>query len=233
MGQDPSFWDWFRYGCLTNIFFWWIVLIALVTVGYPFVRLFRTWQARRRFIRGQGAQLRNPQNAEARFQLADIFARGGRWRRALEYAREAVRVAGENPLYEGQVPYHFLLLLGEALCRTRRYDEARDTYERALRAKSDLGHTEARFGLGRALYRRGETARALDCYRQVVRENESNLEAYFRLAQAAARLGKGEEAASARAEFRRVASSLPRFAGRNRLRWRLAFWLFPLARRIV
>ncbi len=233
MGEDPTLWAWFRYGCLTNVFFWWIAVVAAVAAGYPFVRLFRTWQAKQRFIRGQGAQLQNPLNAEARFQLAHIYAEGRRWGRALEHARDAVRVAGENPLYEGRAPYRFLLLLGEALCRTGRCDEAREAYGRALEAKSDLGHADARFGLGKALYRRGDTAKALDCYREVLRENESNLEAYFRLAQAAARLGRAEEAASAGAELRRVASSLPRFAARNRFRWRLAFLLFPVARHVV
>jgi len=233
MEGDFSFLAWFQGGCLFNPFFWWIVLIAVVVAAHPFIRLFQTWKAKQQFIRSQGSQLQNPQNAEARFQLAHIYAGGGRWRRALPYAREAVRVAGENPLYEGRVPYHFLLLLGDALRHSRRYVEAKDAYERALAAKSDLGHADARFGLGKTLYRTGENARALDCYREALRENESNLEAYFRLAQAAARGGKPEEAASARAEFRRVASSLPRFAGRNRLRWRLAFLLFPVTRRIV
>ncbi len=233
MGEGPALWDWFRYGCFTNIFFWWFVLIVLFVAGYPFVRLFRDWQARQRFIRGQGALLQNPQNADARFQLAHLYARGGRWRRAQELAGEAVRIAVENPLYEGQAPYQFLLLLGDALYHTRRYVEAQDAYGRALRAKSDLGHAEARFGMGKALYRRGDAAGALDCYREVLRENESNLEAYFRAAQAAARLGKAEEAAAAREGFRRVASSLPRFAGRNRFRWRLAFLLFPVTRRLA
>jgi len=230
MGEDSSFRLWFQYGCLTNFFFWWLVLIVAVVVLRPFVRLFQTWQAKQRFIRSQGAQLQNPQNAEARFQLAHIYAQGGRWGRALEYMRESVRIAGENPLYEGQVPYHFLCLLGEALYRTRRYAEARETYGKALEAKSTLGHGEARFGMGKALYRLGDAAGALECFREVLRENESNLEAYFRRAQAAARLGQADEAGSAKEEFRRVASALPRFAGRNRLRWRLAFWLFPLTR---
>lgn len=233
MGQDFSFWPWFQYGCLTHLFFWWIVLIVAVVSLRPFARLFQTWQAKRRFVRSQGVQLGNPQNAEARFQLAHIYAQGGRWGRALQYIRESVRIAGENPLYEGQVPYHFLLLLGEALYRTRRYAEAREAYLRAMEAKSPLGHGEARFGLGKSLYRLGDAAGALDCFREVLRENESNLEAYFRRAQAAARLGRADEAASAKEDFRRVASVLPRFAGRNRFRWRLAFLLFPFTRRWV
>ncbi len=206
-------------------FFWWIVIVVLTTAGYPIVRLFHLWRAKHRFIQNQGAQLQNPQNAEARLQLAHLYA--------LEYIQDAIRVVGENPLYEGRIPYHFLLLLGDSLYSTGRYKEAGEAYERALQAKSDLGHQEALFGLGKAHYRRGDPARALDCYREVLRQNESNLEAYFRLAQAAARQGRMEEEASAKAGFWRVAAALPPFAARNRFRWRLAFLLFPITRRTV
>ncbi len=228
-----TFWDWFRHSCLFNLFFWWIALIVLVVACTPLVRRFRTWQARRRFIDQQGARLQNPQNAEARFQLANIYAEGKAWRRTLRYAEEAVRTARENPLYEGRVPYHFLRLHGDALTHCGRHEEAVAAYGLALSAKSDLGHTEARFGLGKALYRQGKTAEALEQFRAVLKDHESNLEAYFRLAQAAVALGRAEEADSVRAEFWRVAAALPRFARQKRLRWRLAFLLFPLTRWIL
>src|SRR5688572_6468593 len=109
-----SAWDWFRYVLLYNWFFWWIAIVAIVLVATPFVHRFRSWQARRRFIDSQGARLGNPQNADARFQLAALYADGRSWRRALEYAADAVKVAEENPLFEGKVPYHFLRLLGDA-----------------------------------------------------------------------------------------------------------------------
>ncbi len=223
----------FLGGCVGNLFFWWIVLIAVVAAGVPVVRRFRLWQAKRRFIESQGAKLQNPQNADARFQLATLFAEGGSWRRAAEYAAEAVRVASENPLYEGQVPYHFLRLLGEALYRRGRLEESIDAFRRALRAKSELGHAEAVFGLGRALLRKGEAGEALERLKDAVRENGSILEAYFRWAQAGAVLGKPEEVAEARRQFREVARALPRFAKQGRFRWRLAFFLFPLSRHLA
>ncbi len=228
-----SFWAWFKYGCLTNLFFWWVVFIAGVVASYPFIRRLLTWQAKRRFIRSQGARLENPQNAEARFQLANIYAEGGSWRKAAEYAAEAVRVACENPLYDGKPPYPFLRLLGDALYHRRRRAEAADAYRRALGAKSDFGHGEAHFGLGKALYRMGRHQDAFDALRQALEENASNLEAYFRLAQAAAKVGRADEEARAKSEFWRVAATLPRFAGKRRLRWRLAFLLFPISRHIV
>ena len=223
----------FYSGCLFNIFFWWIVFVAVVAAGVPVVRRFRLWQAKRRFIESQGAKLQNPQNADARFQLATIHAEGRSWRRAAEYAADAVRVAGENPLYEGRVPYHFLRLLGETLYRRGRHGEAIDAFQRALEAKSELGHGDAIFGLGLAHLRRKEFALALSRLKEAVRENGSNLEGYFRWAQAASALGQPDEAAEARRQFREVARSLPRFAKQRRFRWRLAFFLFPLTRHVA
>lgn len=214
---------------------WIAVFVFFVVAVLPRLdRLGRMVRAKRRFIRDQGAQLNNPQNADARYQLGNIYAEGGRWRLALEYAEAAVRIARESPLFEEGVPYHFLLLLGDALFRHGRTDEAAKTYEEALWSKSQMGHAEAYFGLGRAQVRLGDLDRALQSLKTSIEENASNLEGYFRLAQAAAKAGKAEETARAAAEFRRVAASLPRFARRRkRMRWRLAFLFFPITRWIL
>jgi tetratricopeptide (TPR) repeat protein len=219
---------WLMY-LLGNWYLWPVYGAILYAIGSPFIRAFRTWKAKSRFIRSQGAKLENPQNADARFQLANIYAEGRSWRKALEYAREAVRVAEENPLYEGKVPYHFLRLLGDASSHRGRIDEAVAAYERALGARSDLGYGEARFGLGRALQRRGDLARAFDVLNRSTEDNSSNLEGYFRLAQVAADLGRLKEAEQVKREFWRVSKQLPSFAGKQRLKWRLAFVFFPIA----
>lgn len=227
-----QWWPWLLY-LLTNWYFWPFIGGAIYALAWPFIKAVRLWQAKRRFIRAQGARLQNPQNADARFQLANIYAEGGRWSRALHYARAAVQVANENPLYEGQVPYHFLKLLGDAHFRTSHFDEAIEAYEAALKAKSDLGYGEARFGLGKALYRKGNLGRSFDALNQSIEDNGSNLEAYFRLAVAASDLGRGADAEKIKREFWRVAALLPRFAGKHRLRWQIAFLLFPVSRYLV
>jgi tetratricopeptide (TPR) repeat protein len=228
-----SFWDWFRYYAAGNIYFWWIAFIVVSSLLYPVVRRFRLWQSKRRFMERQSARLGNPQNADVRFQLAHLYAEGGHWRRTEEHIRDAVRVAQENPLYEGRIPYHFLLLMGEALYHRRKYDEAVDAFRRALEAPAERGVADARFGLGKAYFRRGDGEKAVETLRIAIEENQSNLEGYFRLAQAAAFLGRFREVDWARTEFRQVARSLPRFAGRRRLRWRLAFLLFPITRHVT
>lgn len=225
-------WPWLLY-LLGNWYFWPLYIAVLYWVASPFVRRVRTWQQKTRFIRSQGAKLENPQNADARFQLANIYAEGGSWRKALEYAEDAVKVAGENPLYEGQVPYHMSRLLGDAYYHRGRYDEAVAAYGRALTAKSDLGYGDARFGLGRALYRKGDLEQAFDTLNRSIEDNGSNLEGYFRLAQAASALGRFKEAEQVKREFGRVAALLPGFAGKRRLRWRLAFLLFPVTKGLL
>jgi len=227
-----GWWTWLLY-LLSNWYFWPFIGGFLYAIAWPFIKRVKLWQAKRRFIRNQGAKLQNPQNADARFQLANIYAEGGSWSRALDYAREAVKVAEENPLYEGQVPYHFLRLLGDAHFRKDHLDDAVAAYGRALSAKSDLGHGDALFGLGKALYRKGELAKAFETLNQAIEDNGSNLEGYFRLAQAATDLGRPDHADKVKREFWRVAALLPSFAGRNRMRWRLAFLLFPITRYLV
>ncbi len=227
-----GWWTWLLY-LLSNWYFWPFIGGILYAVAWPFIKAVRLWQIKRRFIRSQGAKLQNPQNADARFQLANIYAEGGRWAKARQYAQAAVKVAEENPLYEGQVPYHFLRLLGEASLRKGDHEAAVQAFERALTAKSDLGHSEALFGLGKALHRKGELAKAFDTLNKAIEDNSSNLEGYFRLAQAAMDLGRPSHADLVKKEFWRVAASLPAFAGRHRFRWRVAFALFPISRYFV
>jgi len=74
-------WLWYLFG---NWYLWPAYGAILYAIASPFIRTFRTWQAKNRFIRSQGAKLENPQNADARFQLANIYAEGRSWKRALE-----------------------------------------------------------------------------------------------------------------------------------------------------
>ena len=225
-------WTWLLY-LLTNWYTWPVLGGILYAIASPFIRMFRLWQAKSRFIRSQGAKLENPQNADARFQLANIYAVGGGYRKALEYAQAAVKVAEDNPLYEGIVPYHLMRLLGDMYYRRGRHEEAIAAYQRALKAKSDLGYGDARFGMGRALYRKGDLDQAFEVLNQSIEDNASNLEGYFRLAQAATELGRLKVADQVKREFWRVAAQLPAFAGKHRMRWRLAFFFFPFTRGLL
>jgi tetratricopeptide (TPR) repeat protein len=211
---------------------WWILLLGVFVLSLPLVHRYRAWLSLRRFMRAQGERLANPQNADARFQLAEIHLQAGRWKPAARYAGEAIAIASENPLFDG-IPYAYLRCLGEARYGSRDYAGAEETFERALKAKSEMGYGDALLGLAKARYRLGRLEGALEFAKHAVAEQQSMLEAYFRWAQAAAALGRPDEVAAARQQFRRVAAGLPRFAHKKRLRWRLAFLAFPLSCKLI
>ncbi len=213
-----------------TIFGWWILLILAFTIAAPFLGRYRAWLAKRRFMAAQGQRFSNPQNADARYQLAEIYLEAGRWKQAHRYAYDAVAIAQTNPLFDGAVPYLYLRALGQALYGQRRYAEAVDAFDRALKAKSERGYVDALLGMSKARYRLGKTGEALEFAKHAAAEEESNLEAYFRWAQSAAKMGRAAEVAEARNRFWRVALKLPRYARQRRMWWRLAFATFPIAR---
>lgn len=223
-----SNWSWFFGWNLVPL--GWVAFVILLVIAQPVLLRYRAWNAKRRFIRSEGAKLDNPEHADARFRLASIYAENRQWRKASRYARDAIESARRNPLYEGQVPYHFLRLLGDALYHARRYREAADAYEKSLRSPSQLGYAESRLGLGKTLYRLGRPEKALEQYRVCREDQLSNLEVHFRIAQASWKLGRTEEARAARSELRRVAETLPSFARKRWRSWRLANVLFPVAK---
>jgi tetratricopeptide (TPR) repeat protein len=180
----------------------------------------------------QSARLANPQNAEVRRELAQLYLEGRRPAKALALAREAVDVATSSPLYES-VPFLFWRVLGEALWRRGEVDEAVVVFERALKSKSETGYFDALLLLSRCHWKRGDAARALEWAKHASQENTSSLQCYFRWAQAAAALGNGAELRTAREAFFRTRAALPRFSRQGQLRWAVAFWFFPLSRRIV
>ena len=89
---------------------------------------------------GHGAKAEHPADAGAGTDYPAVTV--GIARRK---GSNAVRVAEDNPLYEGKVPYHFLRLLGDALYHRGRLDEAAAAYGRALEAKAELGHGDILF----------------------------------------------------------------------------------------
>lgn len=212
-----------------TIFGWWVLFVGAFVLSMPFLNRYRAWLAKRRFMRAQGQKFANPQNADARFQLAEIYLQAGRHRPAEAYAREAVSIASTNPVYDG-VPYAYLRALGQALYGRRRYAEATDAFQRALKAKSELGYFDALIGLAKARYRAGDVKKAFEFARHAVAEQESHLEGYFRWAQAAARLRRPDDVRAARDRFWKVALNQPRYARQRRIWWRLAFIAFPISR---
>jgi tetratricopeptide (TPR) repeat protein len=220
-------WD-FLFGSILG---WWILFLLAAAAFQGGRSLIRTWTRHRRVVAANLARMSDPNSAESRYTLAKLYSEGRHWKRALALIDEAVEIASRDSRYN-HVPHRFLRLKGDCRYGSGAWAEAAAAYRKSLEVPSDGGYAEALLGVARSEYRAGRLGEAVAFGRHAVAENESLLEAYFRWAQAAA-AGKVEaERSKAAAEFRRVAASLPPFARQRRLWWRLAFLVFPIARRL-
>jgi tetratricopeptide (TPR) repeat protein len=189
----------------------------------------RTLLRGNRFRRDREAELANPANADARYQLALIWAEGGRPRKAEPLLAEAIRLTHDNPAYDG-VPHRYLRLQGDVLLALGRPAEAAEAYLASLKRPSELGYGDSYFGLGRAFQMQGRAEEALGWFQQAHRENGSRLETYFRMAQLAGALGRAGEERAAIDEFHATVRHLPRDTRERRLYWRIRFALRAIAR---
>ncbi|MFM7248952.1 MAG: tetratricopeptide repeat protein [Planctomycetaceae bacterium] len=162
-----------------------------------------------------------PDSAEARYRLALLATRAGNDDDAARWLGEAIRLDPSLPDIQG--------LLGRALLKLDRVDEAAAVLEPV--SGDDRGGAVRLFHLGHARLRQGRDADARDAFRAAVDRAPSYTGAWYGLATAAARLGRDDEAAAAREEFRRLkardaeaaAAQLERDEG-ERLRALLGRW---------
>ena len=214
-----------------TIFGWWILFILAATLVGSLRAAYRAWKRHRRALTANLARLSDPGNAESRYALALVYSEGRRWSRALDLVEEAIAIAGSDSRYN-HVPHRFLRLKASCLYGRREWTAAAAAFRKSLDVPSDTGYADALLGVARSEFRAGKWRQAAEFSRHAVREQESRLEAYFRWAQAAAADGDTAEEDRAKSEFHRVAPLLPPFAHQRRLWWRIAFFTFPLARRI-
>ena len=208
------------------------MIVLIIVISAPVVRFLNFLRERNRFLRNEAANLANPQNADARLQLARIYCRRGRYRKALPYVEEAMKVAEENPLYD-EIPPSFHRLHGDILFGMRRYAKAEEAFNETLQLGKDVEFGEIYLRLGRCALRQRKYEDALQWFQRSVKERSSYLETYFRIAQAAAKLGRRDEIRKAKEDFSRVAANLPKFVKQSPFKWRLAFVTFPFSRRLI
>ncbi len=106
----------------------------------------------------------SPQSVEACLRLAQVYHRLRRSSGAHAMLRRVLGLAPDLPV--GHLVY------GNLLCEEQRYDEAVEHYARAI--ELDATNAEAHYRLGHALFRLGQVARALDCYRCATAANPSD-----------------------------------------------------------
>lgn len=207
--------------------FWGWIILLLIFVPLVQKRL-RTWERHRRFYRARQAELANPHNADARFQLGVIHYDGRQLRRALRYFREAVEIGEAHGSEVDPLLYRYL---GHTLRRLGHHREALVAYEAGLEEAPESGRGEAETGVALAHQRLGDVEAAERWYRRAATANQSLLEPRLRLAALLLRQGRGPEAGATIEDARSI--RLPPFMRRQQRRWRLALLLWPLTRPLL
>ncbi len=230
--QGPGIVQWIEFIA------WWIFSFLFFTIwGWAILllvfvpllgRLLRTGSRRRRFRAARHAELANPHNADARFQLGVIHYEGRQKRRALRYFQEAVRI---SEAHGSEVDPKLYQYLGHTLRRLRHCREAIVAYEAGLEEAPESGRGESENGIAVCQQKLGDLEAAEHWYRQSVDRNRSLLEPRVRLA--ALLLDKGERADAQALLADAREGRLPAFAKKQERRWRVALALFPLARLVL
>lgn len=221
---------WQVWNTITAILFypWVLLFLAIFAFTYISTRL-RALGQTRSFIRARQAELNNPLDDNARFQLADRYYKQRRYRRALRYLEEAYEIQKKTD-FDPQL----LLLYGNILIRQRRAREALPLLEKALDIDPSGCQGDVFLALGRAHRHQDAPEQASTWLRKAMRANGSLAEPVARLAFLLQEQGQGDEAKALVKDFLSDASRLPKYI-RKRNRWwvwmlrgyPLTGWLLP------
>jgi len=168
----------------------------------------------------------NPASMVMRVAWAGALERRGQPRAAIEQFRLAVAALPHDAL-----PYYYL---GQALNRQRRFAEAEQPLERALKIMPR--YVPARLALAQAFEGAGQPRRAIENYRQLVETQKKSVDARLQLAEALVRHGEMPAALEVYAELRELAPQDPRVLGSlSRAMWKSgdSRQALALARKVV
>src|SRR5688572_29599509 len=143
-------WD-FLFG---TIFGWWILFLIAASLFGVLRAAIRKWSRHRRAMAANTARLADPRNAESRFALAQVYAEGRKWKRALALIDEAIDIARSDSRYN-HVPHRFLRLKADSQYGLREWSAAAAAYHEALKVQSDAGYSDALLGVARSELRAG------------------------------------------------------------------------------
>jgi tetratricopeptide (TPR) repeat protein len=111
-----------------------------------------------------------PGYARAYSALAYMYIKKGDLNRAFEFYHEGLKFNPQNDLLHGG--------LGSLLLQTGQIDEAIPELETSVKIKPNA---EIYCNLGAAFYSKGESEKAIDCYKKATRLNPANAEAHYNL----------------------------------------------------
>lgn len=212
-----SIFYWFLY----SIWFW--VLLAVFSLPYVSVWLNRRAKLRR-FVRARVAELANPIDAGARFQLGSMLLKQRRYRRALPYLQEAHRIQQEQDCLDPRV----LDALGAVLLATGKRDESIALFQESLELDKSGNQGEVFLHLGRAYQEKKEHKIAEEWLEKACEANRSLAEPVYRMAVHLNNTERGDEARKLIKEFLIDAHALPAFIRKRNRFWVLLMRIFPL-----
>jgi tetratricopeptide (TPR) repeat protein len=196
--------------------FWGLLIIAYF--AFPWVRdRLWGWSHSRGFLARQKSALINPVDADARFQLGNIYLRGRNYRQAVRYLKECLEIFERYP----NVPKdsHVYAALGHALQHLKRYDEALKIYEQGLALDPKLEYGDVHLGIANCLRLKGDQARAKEWFESTLRTNESLSEPAYRLAVIADKEGDREAREKYLAQCLDIVQTSPRFIKKKNSAW--------------
>jgi tetratricopeptide (TPR) repeat protein len=229
-GGALSAWFWTIFSWLFGTYWGWVLILG---VGLPIVqrRIF-TFARKQSFLRSQRANLVNPIDFRARFQLGAIYHKGRRWRLARDWFIEALKAA-ERAGHTPEVDPLLYQMLGDAFLRLGKGEEALKSFEAGLDADPESGRGEAEAGIAECHLRAGRLAEAARWADKSCAANSTLARAVWVKARTAAAKGDHLLARTLRRDYLRGASELPDYARRMNRRYAWAMRLGPLARWVV
>ena len=139
-----------------------------------------------------------PGNVGTYVALASMQADQGNFERAMELYREGLRHNSNGGDLHDE--------LGSLLFRMGRVDEAIAELETAAKLKAD---SSTYCNLGKALALKGQTQKAIECYKTAIMMDADNAEAHYNLGNAYSKLGRLEEAVG---EYKKAIKARPNYA---------------------
>jgi tetratricopeptide (TPR) repeat protein len=196
--------------------FWGLLIIAYF--AFPWVRdRLWGWSRSRSFLASQHSALVNPVDADARFQLGNIYLRGRNYRKAIQYLQECLGIFAQY----SNVPKdpHVYAALGHALRKAKRWDEALKIYEEGLALDSKLDYGDIHLGIANCRRLKGDQSKAKEWFEKTLKANESLAEAAYRLAVIAGREGDREAREKYLAECLDIVHTSPNYIKKKNRTW--------------
>jgi tetratricopeptide (TPR) repeat protein len=226
-GRAPSLGDFILAILLRLVGFFfttWIGLFVLVGVIVPSLSAWGySWgkgRSRAGYLR---LKLVNPIDTAARYELALAWIDARRYRAAERVLKEALAVRDD----EARVHFAY----ARVLFHLRRYEDAMAQARRSAEIDENFGYGDVDVLVGNSLLSLNRPKEALAAYEKALSRNTSNVQAQFKAAVAASRIGDRGAVKKYLGDIHQAFMYLPPYARRRSWVWWTLAALFPISRR--